>query len=279
MVIQISLEEIDRDMYRAPAGYLWKPKRARGVFGGQVIGQALMAANKTVDQSLSVHSLHSYFILAGDSECSIVYKVARLFDGRSFSKRSVLALQKGKTIAIVIASFQIAQPGIQFQSGKMPSCPLPHLLPALSIEEVSQMDNEKGFLTVDVRLCPNQNNETSKMWIKLVDQALNDDQIHMGLAAYLTDFRLLGESASLLVKNKAQKRMIVSLDHNMWFHCPFRVDEWLLFEVGPLRATGGRLLCEGRVWRQDGQLAISVRQEGLFRLAPPPALSDTSSRL
>jgi len=281
MFAPLELEEIDTDLYRTKPETLWRPIGARGVYGGQVIGQALVAATKTVPESYIVHSLHSYFLLPGNYEIPILYRVDRLRDGKSFMTRSVVASQKGKAIFTCQISFQVQESGFDYQI-KMPDAPTPDTLLSEQdrIKTVMQKTETPDILRqrleqklkfpviFDVRYCPRSEEESKGrlIWLK-VNQTLSDDMaFHRCIIAFAADMYLL--STSFQREGERERlSLAVSLDHTMWFHSPsFRADEWMLYEMENTCSTVARALCVGRLWTREGKLAVSVNQEGLVRL-------------
>lgn len=247
------------------------------VFGGQVAGQALVAAGRTVDPARHVHSLHAYFIRPGDPSRPILYLVENVRDGRSFSVRRVVAQQHGKTIFTLSASFQLPQPGFE-HGATMPDVPGPHEVASLP-ELLARGEAPPRFLAVpnpiDLRyLAPpwvhEQPREDHRLWLKAKGTLPDDPLLHVCVATFASDFSLL--EASLVRQGRSWDRDEVvgaSLDHAMWFHQPFRVDEWLLYDTGSPAASGGRGLNEGRMFTADGRHAVTVLQEGMLRLRHP----------
>ncbi|MHA3703018.1 acyl-CoA thioesterase [Jatrophihabitans sp. YIM 134969] len=244
------------------------------VFGGQVAGQALVAAGRTVDPERRVHSLHAYFIRPGDPSRPILYLVENVRDGRSFSVRRVVAQQHGKTIFTLSASFQLPQPGFE-HGATMPAVPGAHEVPSLA-ELLERGDAPPRFLAVpnpiDLRyLNPPWAHETPRedhrLWLKAKGTLPDDPLLHVCVATFASDFSLL--EASLVRQGRSWDRDEVvgaSLDHAMWFHQPFRVDEWLLYDTASPAASGGRGLNEGRMFTASGEHAVTVLQEGMLRL-------------
>ncbi len=224
LVRLLDLEPIEENIFRG----LSPNVSLQRVFGGQVAGQALVAAGRTVSQDRSVHSLHSYFIGPGDPAVPIVYTVDRLRDGRSFSIRRVTAVQHGEPIFVLSASFQLAQGGIDHQT-PMPDVPPPESLP--TIDERCQGYDHVCALTFASDLT-------------LLESVL----VHHGLAWGIDPV------------------ISASLDHAMWFHRPFRADEWFLYDMSSPSASGGRGLAMGQLYAKDGRHIASVVQEGMMRV-------------
>ena len=250
------------------------------IYGGQVLSQALVAAQRTVDPNRPVHSLHSYFLRAGDSEEPITFAVERLRDGRSFSARRTHALQFGRPILSMIASFQHPADGLDHH------VPMPEVLPP---EQLPTLQDRYGHLTdpisrfwlrqrpFDLRhvdpplfITPSPERSTSQaVWIRAVGPLPDDPPLHSAALAYASDYLLLepvlrahGHTFSELGLRMA------SLDHAMWWHRPARADEWLLYVQDSPSASGARGLGLGRIFSRDGRLVCSVAQEGMLRVPP-----------
>jgi len=274
LVALLDLEEIERDIFRgsSPADH-WQR-----VFGGQVAGQALVAAGRTVDPARRVHSLHSYFIRPGDPTIPIVYEVDRTRDGRSFSTRRVVAVQRGETIFTLSASFQLEQDGIDHQS-PMPEAPPPEQLPTFA-EQVPDSGPVREFHAgrsrpIDVRYVgppPWQRHVTgpqaeSRLWLRADGRLPDDPLLHVCVLTFASDMTLLD---SVMVRHGVAPGIddisLASLDHAMWFERPFRADEWLLYSTHSPSASGGRGLATGRFFTRDGTQVCSVVQEGMIRV-------------
>jgi acyl-CoA thioesterase-2 len=274
----LDLERLEVNLFR---GISWKDDRPR-VFGGQVAGQALVAAGRTVPDGRPVHSLHAYFLRPGDPQVPIVYEVDRIRDGRSFITRRVVAIQHGEAIFNLQASFHVDETGFEHQL-PMPEAPPPDSLPTAAELEPPVAGRLWGKQPIDIRYVdgPPWSREISPsgrqlVWIR-ADGTLPDDPVlHTCVVAYASDYTLLG--SSLLPHGRSYFRddvMMASLDHAMWFHRPFRADEWLLYSQASPSASGGRGLALGGIFRQDGALAVSVVQEGLIRPVDPNRMSPT----
>jgi acyl-CoA thioesterase-2 len=275
LVRLLDLERIDQDIFRG----LSTKSRWQRVFGGQVAGQALVAAGRTVDSDRRVHSLHSYFVRAGDPTIPIIYKVDRVRDGRSFSTRRVLAVQDGETIFSLSASFQLDQDGIDHQS-TMPDVPPPESLEPLvnrygpspaAAEFYKTMPKPIDLRYVDdppwQQHAQGPREGLSRVWMR-ADGALPDDPLlHVCVLTFASDMTLLD---SVLVRHGLAPGLddvsMASLDHAMWFERPFRADEWLLYATTSPSASGGRGLATGRFFKQDGTQVCSVVQEGMIRV-------------
>jgi len=275
LVALLDLEEIERDVFRGVS----TRSRWQRVFGGQVAGQALVAAGRTVDDDRRVHSLHSYFVRAGDPSIPILYLVDRVRDGRSFSTRRVIAVQRGETIFSLSASFQLEQDGIDHQSA-MPEVPEPESLPLL-INRYGDSPAATAFYRampkpIDLRYVDDPpwqqhakgpRDGLSRVWMRADGKLPDDPLLHVCVLTYASDMTLLD---SVLVRHGLAPGLddvsMASLDHAMWFERPFRADEWLLYSTRSPSASGGRGLATGRFYRQDGTQVCSVVQEGMIRV-------------
>ena len=275
LVRLLDLEEVERDIFRGVS----TRSRWQRVFGGQVAGQALVAAGRTVDADRHVHSLHSYFVRPGDPSIPIVYLVDRVRDGRSFSTRRVIAVQRGETIFSLSASFQLEQDGIGHQSA-MPDVPEPESLPPLTNRFGDSPEATEFYRAmpkpIDLRYVddpPWQQHEKgpraglSRVWMRADGKLPDDPLLHVCVLTYASDMTLLD---SVLVRHGLAPGLddvsMASLDHAMWFERPFRADEWLLYSTRSPSASGGRGLATGRFYRPDGTQVCSVVQEGMIRV-------------
>ncbi len=276
LVRLLDLEPIEENIFRGTS-----PKVSlQRVFGGQVAGQALVAAGRTVESDRHVHSLHSYFIRPGDPATPIVYTVERVRDGSSFSVRRVVAVQHGKPIFTLSASFQLPQGGIDHQS-QMPDVPDPESLPTLA-------ERYRGFdeLASIARLIPQafdvryvddppwvqrsqgpRENQPHRIWLRTNGVLPDDPLMHVCAITFASDMNLLD---SVLIHHGLAARLdpisMASLDHAMWFHRQFRADDWFLYSSESPSASGGRGLATGRFFTRDGRHVVSVAQEGMIRL-------------
>ena len=270
------LEKLEENTFKGESQDIGTPQ----VFGGQALGQALFAASRTVDEKRGVHSLHAYFLRPGDVNAPIVYQVDHALDGRSFSNRHVIAVQHGKQIFNMTASFQVHEPGLEHQAA-MPDVPGPDEIPDFQDIRRAEIDKypEKiqRFLRhrhpFFVRVVPREDGggqwlePVKYVWIKAIEALDDDPKLHQRLLAYISDYQLLS-TATLPHGNVNVLRgnlQMASLDHAMWFHRPCRVDEWLLFSHDSPSASGARGLARGQIFNQDGVLLASTAQEGLIR--------------
>ncbi len=276
LVDLLALERIDRDLFRGNSQNLgWG-----AIFGGQVFAQALSAATQTIGAERPVRSAHAYFLRAGELGRPIVYEVDRLRDGRSFSTRRVVAVQEGEAIFSLAASFQVEEPGLEHQDA-MPEVVEPASLQserelilayADKLPEVvrarATADSPIEIRPVDARnpFVPDVRAPTRRLWYRVVDRLPDDPALHRYLLAYASDFSFLGTALDPHgVSWFTPGMQVASLDHAMWFHRPFRVDEWLLYDVESPIASGARGLVRGRFFDRDGRLVASAIQEGLIR--------------
>ncbi|MBB4979319.1 MULTISPECIES: acyl-CoA thioesterase [Streptomyces] len=273
----LDLERIERDIFRGESRSALVPR----VFGGQVAAQALVAAGRTVPEDRLAHSLHAYFLRPGDPGAPIVYTVDRIRDGRSFTTRRVVAVQHGQPIFHLSASFQTYEEGLDHQV-EMPPAPDPdsletpaEMLPRHLPREVADRLIE-ARAAVDLRYAETPpwgsvgepREPRSQVWFRTNGKLADDPLLHVVLATYVSDMTLL--DSVLLAHGRGGWAVgdVVgaSLDHAMWFHRPFRADEWLLYDQESPTASGGRGLGQARIYTQDGRLAISVIQEGVVRV-------------
>lgn len=272
----LKLEVIEQGIYRGQSqdlGY-------KALFGGQVMGQALSAAQETIAENRSVHSLHSYFLRPGDASLPVIYEVEVIRDGASFSTRRVQAVQNGKAIFYMTASFQHAEAGFDHQD-TMPNVIAPEDLPSFTDyikanQHAIPKPLREKFLAekpIDIRpvkqynwLQPEATAAVSQMWIKANGNLPDDLGIHTYMLAYTSDFHflptaLLPHGASYWQPNF----QIATIDHAMWFHRPFRFDDWLLYCVDSPSASNGRGLVRGQIYNRQGELVASTMQEGVIR--------------
>jgi len=273
----LDLEEIDTNHYRGRS----PDEGWQRVYGGQVLGQALVAASRTVEPERHAHSLHGYFLRPGDTRVPILYVVDRIRDGTSFTTRRVIAVQHGKAIFNMAISFQVQEDGLSHQF-EMPDVPPPEALEdedALrkKIAHTLPADRQEAFLRerpIEMRpvdpadfFAPKRRPPAQSCWMKARDALPDDHRLHQCVLAYLSDWVLL-DTAMLphAISWTAPNLQSASLDHALWFHRPFRADEWLLFVQDSPSASGARGFNRGLIYRRDGALVASVAQEGLIRL-------------
>jgi acyl-CoA thioesterase-2 len=267
----LALEQIGEDRFRGQSHFMGSPN----VFGGQVLGQALFAANATVE-GRRPHSLHSLFILPGNHRLPIEYEVERVRDGGSFSTRRVVAYQEGKRIFVTSVSFQTAEAGLSHQKAA-PEHPEPEALEsAIELWKESSLQGRRPFQPVPVDFRVNHEGDlygghasgTSKLvWTRSPLPLSDDIGVHETLFAYVSDYGLLWTALQPHGVRMGDPRLqIASLDHTIWFHRPFRMDEWLLFAMDSPNASGGRGLCFAHVYNREGVLVATLAQEGLIRL-------------
>lgn len=274
----LNLEKIEENLYRGGSQDLG----GKSVFGGQVLGQSLVAASRTVT-GRRAHSLHGYFLRPGDMEAPIVYKVERIRDGRSFTTRRIVAIQHGEPIFTMEASFQVPEEGFSHQVG-MPDVPKPDGLPSITdlrrkmAEEHPEKYRNRPIRELPIEMRPVQPanpylNEKQppfqKVWFRTVGLLPDDVILHQCVLAYASDFGLL-RTASLPhdISFRQKNVNVASIDHAMWFHGDFRADQWLLYAMESPSASGSRGFSTGKIFTQDGRLVASVAQEGLMRVRP-----------
>jgi acyl-CoA thioesterase-2 len=275
LVRLLDLEQIEQNIFR---GVSSKVSQQR-VFGGQVAGQALVAAGRTVEPELAVHSLHAYFIRPGDPATPILYQVEQVRDGRSFSVRRVSAVQHGETIFTLSASFQISQPGFE-HSTSMPDVPSPEELPTLAerIAGYPELDVRRGVpRPFDLRYVDDppwsrrggdqSPDRRQRIWMRADGRLPDDPLVHVCALTFASDLTLLD---AVLARQGLDFTLDdisgASLDHAMWFHRPFRADEWLLYDSESPSASGSRGLAAGKFFSRDGRHLVTVMQEGLLRV-------------
>jgi acyl-CoA thioesterase-2 len=276
----LDLEAIEINIYRGQN----RPLGARQVYGGQVFAQALVAARRTVDGPREAHSVHGYFILPGDLDAPIVYFVDRLRDGSSFTTRRVTAIQHGRAIFNMSASFHVVETGLEHQS-TMPDVPPPEdLVPELqqvrdsahripeSLREILTQDRPLDFRRVE-QIEPFTASEprpaVKHLWFRATTPMPDNPTLHQAVLAYASDYSLI--TTSLLphgIGYRTPGLRVASLDHSLWMHRPFRVDEWLLYAMDSPTAGGGRGFTRGSIYARNGALVASVAQEGLVRYRP-----------
>ncbi|MEO8187116.1 MAG: acyl-CoA thioesterase II [Burkholderiaceae bacterium] len=280
LVELLRVERLEHDLFRGISQDIGSPI----LFGGQVLGQALMSAAMTVDEARSVHSLHAYFLRPGDKTARIVYEVERIRDGGSFTTRRVVAVQHGQPIFNFSASFQVPEVGVH-HCQPMPQVVGPEGLAsdqdlrrriAEHLPEARRAAVMVG-IAVEIRpvdpvdlLAPAVGPPVAHAWLRAPSPLPDDPVLHQAMLAYASDFGLLRSALNPHGLSYLQSRLqVASLDHAMWFHDSFRMDDWLLYSMDSPAAGGARGFCRGSVYTQDARLVASVAQEGLIRVREP----------
>ena len=274
----LDLEQVEVNLFRGVS----PTEGWQRVYGGQVIGQALVAASRTVDDINRVaHSLHGYFLRPGDTTIPILYKVDRIRDGQSFTTRRVVAIQKGQAIFSMSASFQVYETGLEHQTA-MPCVPDPETCPSETelmqphLEGMSEDQRaiasrpkplEMHFIDDSVEFSAEPQEPFQRVWIKTVDSMPSDIRLNQCLLAYASDMTLIDTSYRPHgISWHNDNFQVASLDHAMWFHKPFTVDGWLLYYQDSPFSGGARGFSRGTFYNQQGELIASCAQEGLIRL-------------
>lgn len=286
LITLLKLEQIEDNIFRGDSRDIGSAQ----VFGGQVLGQALSAAQRTVE-GRGAHSLHAYFLRRGDMTAPIVYEVDRARDGGSFSMRRVVAIQHGRPIFNLAASFQIAEQGLDHQA-QMPDVPGPESLKDFSdvgAELLNVLPQKmRRFLTdkrpFDFRpvepinfLEPQKQAPLKHVWIRAVAALPDDQTLHKNLLAYVSDYELLGTSTLPHGLPFGRGQVIMaSLDHALWFHRKVEIDNWLLYAMDSPNASAARGFARGQIFSQDGHLVASTAQEGLVRVVEKVRATDRS---
>lgn len=277
LVALLDLEPLEHNIYRGQN----RDIGTRRIYGGQVLAQALVAAQRTVDDDRPVHSMHGYFILAGDLSVPVVYFVDRLRDGGSFTTRRVTAIQHGQAIFNLAASFHRHEEGLSHQL-EMPDVPPPEeVRPELDVIRARADEIPEGLRPIltqdrplDFRPVGDEDPfDTSvrearrAMWVKTTGPLDDDPLHHRAVLAYASDYGLIVTALRPHGRTvRSRDMMVASLDHSIWFHRPFRIDEWLLYVVDAPVSSGGRGFARGTYFTRDGELVASVAQEGLVRV-------------
>ena len=282
LLLLLDLEPLEVNIYRGQNRDIGTGR----VFGGQVFAQALVAARRTVDGAREAHSVHGYFILPGDLEVPIVYFVDRLRDGTSFTTRRVTAIQHGRAIFNLSVSFHINETGVEHQEPMPSAPPAEQLVTELDLIRALESripPSRRTVLTqdrpIDFRpvvpldpFNPKPLTPVRHVWFKAYGELPDDPLLHQAVLAYASDHGLLG--TALLPHGLSlwsPGMQLASLDHSLWMHRPFRVDEWLLYAMDSPVAAGARGFVRGSIYSRDGALVASVAQEGLMRLRPTEA--------
>ena len=272
----LKLEQIEVNLFRGQSQDLGFGR----VYGGQVIGQALSAAKKTVEKGRHVHSFHSYFLREGDDKLPIIYEVDCIRDGRSFNTRRIKAIQKGRAIFSMSASFQVQEDGLEHQA-EMPATTDPEglesdLTRALRLKDFipeAKRDKLLSDKPIEMRVVhpvdminPQPAGNTKQVWLKTTGEMPDDQRIHNYLLAYASDFNFITTALQPHGTSIWDRKMqVASLDHSMWFHRSFRMDDWLLYSIDSPSASGARGLVRGQIFDREGRLVASTTQEGLIR--------------
>jgi acyl-CoA thioesterase II len=284
LVAVLDLEAIEVNIFRG----LSPEENRQRTFGGQVAGQALVAASRTVEADRMVHSLHAYFLRPGDPSTPILYDVDRIRDGRSFTTRRVVAIQQGRAIFNLQASFKAFEAGGVDHQFPMPAAPPPESLPTFGERMAPLAEKYPDWVNrprpFDIRFVnpPSRSLQADRaarqqVWLRADGVLPDDPMLHACVVAYASDMTLLD---SIMLPHQIAfddpRVQSASLDHAMWFHRPFRADEWLLYDQESPSASDMRGLARGEIFTADGRLAVSVVQEGLVRLRPSASGDETA---
>lgn len=271
MAIQeiLALEQLEIDIFRGGVVEVSGENRTR-TFGGRVAGQSLVSAVRTVDERYQVHSLHGYFLLPGDPMAPTVFMVERVRDGGSYCTRRVSALQHGRIIFDMSASFQTVQEGVTHQD-EMPPAPAPEELPEVIGMKAFDGEGFKQFAEWELRRVPENllvprsgKAAQQQVWFRHRERLPDDPVLHICALAYMSDLTLLGTAWSIHPEERDDLQ-VASLDHALWFMRPFRADEWLLYDQSSPSAQAGRALTQGKIFDRSGAMVAAVMQEGLTR--------------
>jgi acyl-CoA thioesterase-2 len=282
LVQKLALERLEVNLYRGQS----EDPGWGIVYGGHVLGQALSAAQQTVDAGRPVHSLHAYFLRPGDVTVPIVYDVDRARDGSSFTTRRVTAIQHGEAIFNLAASFQKVEPGVEHQD-EMPLVPAPEEVPTDQERLVTEVHRFSEPMRsrvlaerpIEIRtvgeIDPHSQHPSGPdraVWFRTIHRLPDDvPGVHQAMLAYASDTAYLSTALKPHGLSWLTPGMqVASIDHAVWFHAPFRADSWLLHVIHSPRASGARGLVMGRIFSRDGRLVASTAQEGLIRRRPPP---------
>ncbi len=276
LVSLLELERLEDNLFRGPSRDIGTDR----VYGGQVLGQAIKAAQYTVAEDRNIHSLHAYFLREGDHNHPIIYEVDPSRDGKSFSARRVVAIQHGRPIFTLSASFQLEEEGLEYGI-VMPDVPAPDQLLSVREYETRHMERlpekfrrllslsapfDLKPVEFDKHIDSDASSPSRHFWIKTVDQLPSEPQLHRSILAYISDYGLL---TTTLVPHGLHfldtNLIMASIDHAMWFHRPFRLDQWLLYSCEAIFTGNSRGLAKGNFFQQDGTLIASTSQEGLIR--------------
>jgi len=278
LVTLLDLEVIEVNLFRGRS----PDENRQRVFGGQVAGQALVAATRTVEADRFVHSLHAYFLRPGDPTAPILYEVDRIRDGRSFTTRRVVAIQHGRAIFNLQASFHVNETGPDHQIPMPDDVPDPDALPDFKTRMEPYKERMGEWYDrprpIDIRYIDSdpfsrQGNPAGgqRVWMRAAGQLPDDPTLHACIATYASDMTLLDTTVLPFgLSWESPGMQMASLDHAMWFHRQFRADEWLLYDQSAISSGSGRGLTGGAIFTRDGTLAVTVVQEGLARVGREP---------
>ena len=276
LVQGLALERLEENLFRGAIS----DTHLKRVYGGKVLGEAIKAAQSTVD-GRDVHSIHCYFLREADSKNPVIYEVERSRDGRAFAARRVTAIQYGRPIFTLEASFQVREQGIEYQA-PAPLVPGPEELARVSFDDLNMSGASPKVQRIaniaapfELRPIDAYFSDTAKgtaplrrVWLRTVDQLPDDPDLHRAILAYLSDYGLI---TTLLMPQGlrvlSENIFLASLDHAMWFHRSFKMDQWLLYVCEGVTSSGARGLARGSFYDLDGRLVVSVAQEGLIRVA------------
>ncbi len=274
LVALLDLEVIEVNLFRGRS----PDENRQRVFGGQVAGQALVAATRTVEGDRFVHSLHAYFLRPGDPTTPILYEVDRIRDGRSFTTRRVVAIQHGRAIFNLQASFHVREAGPDHQIPMPDGIPDPGSLPDFKTRMAPYKERMGEWYDrprpIDIRYIDGDpfsraGNPTTgqRVWMRAAGMLPDDPTLHACIVTYASDMTLLDTTVLPFgLSWESPGMQMASLDHAMWFHRDFRADEWLLYDQAAVSSGSGRGLAGGAIFRHDGTLAVTVVQEGLARV-------------
>ncbi len=265
------LELIDTNLFRGRASH----DSGGRIYGGQVMAQSISAAQQSVDRQFVLHSMHAYFLRMGDPAKAVIYELEPIRDGRSYATRRIVAKQNGVAIYNCSLSFQVPEPGFDHQA-KMPAVPAAETLTSdAELYQPLMPDGDYGWpmefhqVAPMNFLAPQAMEPVSYTWFKTADPIADDPHLHQQLLAYASDNPILTTALRPHgVTHFSPGIMVATIDHALWFHRPFRVDEWLLYEVHSDSASGGRGLSRGKIFNQRGELVASACQEGVLRQRP-----------
>ena len=275
LVQGLALERLEENLFRGAVS----DTHLKRVYGGKVLGEAIKAAQSTVD-GRDVHSIHCYFLREADSQNPVIYEVERSRDGRAFAARRVTAIQYGRPIFTLEASFQVREDGLEYQA-TAPVVPAPEQIERVSFDELNMQGASPKVQRIaniaapfELRPIDPYFSDPAKgtpplrrVWLRTVDQLPDDPQLHRAILAYLSDYGLI---TTLLMPQGlrvlSENIFLASLDHAMWFHRAFKMDQWLLYVCEGVTSSGARGLARGSFYDRDGRLVVSVAQEGLIRV-------------